>query len=248
MHIVQCCWCGKKVEEGQLHAVEVPIRMYKRPEMDVYETTETQLRCDVCQFCVGPYRLLFEMVDGPTYTHENRPPFWHNDVPYNSVYWLTASGERWTPSESYDPDAPQADRLDHEHMALDTFPLIEDFEIVLERMHIIYEKVETISDAFVWLYSPSRGYLTHMLLHNSQKDLCKPDFTIPHGDFQHPHDDIDQGYDILLFEDELFVYIITGNWEIKDSDDTWFKVEKHRYYQEWERAIARCRALPTLER
>ncbi len=141
----------------------------------------------------------------------------------------------------------EANVLDTKQLPLATFPLIEDFEIHLE--HSITKYIngkEYTSEVFVWLFSASRGYLTHFLNHDHAQDLCQPDFIIPYGDFQKPYADFDQGYHILMFEDEMHVYILAGIWEMK-AYHTWFKVEKNRYYRQWESAVQHCRELADKE-
>jgi hypothetical protein len=190
--------------------------------------------CQDCKVFFEPHQCTFQIIDGPSYNDDNRPPFWHNNAPLDLEKYLNVI---------------QANILDAEQLPLDAFPLIEDFEILLEQLTTRYASgKEFISDVFVWLFSPSRGYLAYIREHDSHKDLCRLDFTIPHGDFRTPYADLDQGWNILLAEDEIFVYVLTGNWELEEGYQTWFKVEKTRYYRQWERAIQRCREIRDEER
>ena len=132
---------------------------------------------------------------------------------------------------------------------LHLFPLIEDFEFLLERVINKYEDgEETDSDVSLWMFSPSRGYLAHFLEH-SLRDVRHSNFRLPHGSFENPYYNLDQGWHIMLFEDDTYVYILTGNWERRNmgSFETWFKVEKHLYYRQWERVVERCRNIPEHE-
>ncbi len=172
------------------------------------------------------------MIDGPTYTEENRPPFWHNDVPMDDEHFHGIKNMF----------------LDPRLFPLHLFPLIEDFEFLLERLIEKYEDgKETYSDVFMDLFSSSRGYLAHFL-DFSLKAMRRSDFFLPHGSFDAPYYTLDQGWNIMLFEDDEHVYILTGNWERNpDSFETWFKVEKKLYYSQWERAVERCRDIPDHE-
>lgn len=66
---------------------------------------------------------------------------------------------------------------------------------------------------------------------------------MPHGDFALPYADLDQGWEILLAENERFVYILTGNGEMNEGYTTWFKVEKSQYYSQWKKTIQLCRVV-----
>lgn len=64
-----------------------------------------------------------------------------------------------------------------------------------------------------------------------------------------PYYDLEQGIDQLIFEDDHFVYILSGDWEshnfgeegvwhkLEHYYDRWFKVCKERYYEQWRIAI-----------
>ncbi len=131
--------------------------------------------------------------------------------------------------------------LDTTQLPFDDFPLIEDFKIILQTTRMAHRPEEKEPRYRIYAFSPSLGYLAllDLQLHLPQ-DLCQPDFIIPHGDFSLPYADLDQGWYLLLAENEQFVYILTGNWEKHEGYTTWFKVEKNWYYSQWEETIHLC--------
>jgi hypothetical protein len=77
---------------------------------------------------------------------------------------------------------------------------------------------------------------------------------IPHGDFTLPYYDLEQGIDLLITEDDHFVYVLFGDWEnhnshepgvwheIENFYDIWVKIRRERYYEQWNIAIEQSRA------
>src|ERR1700730_7130377 len=103
--MMQCASCRKQADRGEsFYRVAKALPSGKHEEISV---------CKRCQPSFRKIEYLFETVDGPTYTDVERPPTWRNDVPLSPL-------------------------LDREHyplkeqLPLDDFPLIEDFDVVLE--------------------------------------------------------------------------------------------------------------------
>ena len=212
---MQCDSCGKQADRR--YRVVKTLPSGKHEEMSV---------CQRCRPSFQKIEDLFEM-GGKIYTDAERPPAWHNEAPLPVLLY------RWPyPLEEQLPLLP-----------LDDFPLIEDFDVVLEGCTSKHEQEDHLPPRYyARFFSPSRGFLA-LLLPDEPEDLCQPDFVIPSGDFNAPYDDLDQGWNILIMEDHEYVYIITGNWEIGEAQRTWFKVERNLYYRQWEKTIQRCRAL-----
>lgn len=121
--------------------------------------------------------------------------------------------------------------------------MIEDFEVILQGVIDKKRQQKEPHEYNVFFFSPSRGYLAHFLpgcytSHELQQDT----FTIPIGNFTTPYVDFDQSWAILLAADDTFVFILMHVGE-GEGYQTWFKVEKRRYYQQWEKAIQLCRKL-----
>jgi hypothetical protein len=183
---------------------------------------EEILVCQNCKPNVGLVDALFTRVQ-PYIGREQQPPFWRNDQPLRSK---------------------QA--LDPSQMPLDTYPLIEDFEVLVEEHQSGYYSARLIS--------PSRGYLTHVL----NIDLSQLDFIPPSGSITHPHT-LDAGWDTLftlIAEDDEFVYILTDNEDFRLDDYgkriyfyyAWFRVEKGRYYHQWKQAFSLVRMLSAAQK
>lgn len=211
------------MEEDELHWIIAIIS----PEWH-----QEQRFCEGCKRFFEPSQLFFQVLEGPTYTDENRPPFWENDVPMDEEHFHSIKNTVFDPQQ----------------LPLHLFPLIEDFEISLERCIEKYEDgVEEDSDVYLHLFSPSRGYLAHFLDSSLQR-MRQSNFFLPDGNFDTPYYTLDEGWHIMLFEDNEYVYTLTGNWERHpNSFEIWFKVEKHLYYRQWERAIERCRDISEYE-
>ena len=80
-----------------------------------------------------------------------RPPFWSNGSPVH-----------WREGQEFNPAACAAERL----------PLIEDFEVIIEGVISKHKLGKAPPFYFVWLFSPSRGYLTHILGADEPRDLA----------------------------------------------------------------------------
>lgn len=181
--------------------------------------------CEDCKPRYMPVETLFVRSDGQTYTQEQRPPFWSNGL---SVRWQ--EGQVFNPSP----------------VSLTNYPLIEDFEVLIEGVISKHKLGKEAPFYFVWLFSPSRGYLTHILGADELRDLCRRHFALPRGDFTRPYHDLDQGWRIVLAEDDAFVYVLSGGRDESASFDvyeTWFKVEKNLYHQQWKQAQKVARSL-----
>ncbi len=211
----------KKWDEDELHWITAIIS----PDLH-----QEQHFCEDCKRFFEPSQLFFQVLDGPIYTKKNRPPFWENDIPMDDEHFHDIKNVFLDP------------------LPLHLFPLIEDFDILLERVISKYEDgEETDSDVFLWMFSPSRGYLAHFL-NNALHYMRQSNFLLPHGSVDAPYYNLDEGWHIMLFEDDTYIYILTGNWSRNpNSFETWFKVEMHLYYHQWERTIERCRDIPEHE-
>ena len=114
---------------------------------------------------------------------------------------------------------------------LTAFPLIEDFAIKLKKTGIF--------GTHLYFYSEHWGQLAAFpWWDNVEKDL--PKYTsrdIPNGGLEGPYDDLEQGWQILIFEDETFVYILQGDDPMCTEFEKWLKVNREKYYSEWMRVI-----------
>ena len=64
---------------------------------------------------------------------------------------------------------------------------------------------------------------------------------IPCGTKDDPFDDLEQGWQILIWEKDGFVCVMEGNDPLCTEFGSWFRVEKDLYISEWEKQISRFR-------
>lgn len=158
---------------------------------------------------------MFKVLNGPTYSENDRPPFWKNNQPLMGISNMTLGL------------AP-----------LDQFPLIEDFEVRLEA----YEDSPDFG-YHLRFFSPSRGYVASFPWWDFvERKLIRDDFKIYMGDLQKPVSDVEQGWEIVIAAHGDYVYVLEGDFDAPaDGYYSWFKVEKDRYVAEWQKAIDACR-------
>lgn len=116
-----------------------------------------------------------------------------------------------------------------EPFPLEDFPLIDDFEIVLERSS------GTSLGYRLAFFGEERGYIAHFpWWDHVELDLYRPSFTIPFYDY------MDEGWEIGIFSDEEYMYVLERDFDYPDSESGyqgWFKVRKDHYLEEWQSAI-----------
>ncbi|MDB4979129.1 MAG: hypothetical protein JWM56_1315 [Candidatus Peribacteria bacterium] len=118
-------------------------------------------------------------------------------------------------------------------MDLEPFPLVDDFEIRLHEtenfgMHVAFSSSALgIISTFPWW-------------DNVEMDIpAMTQETFPCGTLEKPYDDMEEGWQILIFAVEGFVYVLQGAEPGCTTFHTWYKVEKNRYFQAWEKVKER---------
>jgi len=167
--------------------------------------------------------LEFQVLGGPAYSKDDRPPFWKNERP------LRIDG-----MVRHNP--PPMERL-----PIAFFPLIRDFEVRLEDIKV---QGESTLGYTVHFFSPARGYIADFYLgDHAERDLIRDDFKIPLGDLQKPFFDSDQGWEITIASNDDYVYILEGDADAPADKGyfAWFKVSRETYLAEWQKAIELCR-------
>ncbi len=161
---------------------------------------------------------VFHVLGGPTYSEEDRPRHWHKK---------SRLGLR--------------NPRDMKQLPLDQFPLIEDFQVILEEVRTTQEQKSSLG-YHVCLSSPSRGYIaTFPWWDHVEKEMRRDTFSIPLGDLKKPFDDQDQGWRIVIAEHEGYVYVLQGIG--REWYDRWFKVSTPLYVSKWHQAIQLCRRM-----
>ena len=167
----------------------------------------------------------FEILNGPTYSRHELPPSWQNETTLLTVSATTRESEL-------------------EHAPLADFPLIRDFEVLLER----YVRLQKAPLGYhVNFFSKTLGYLADFpWWDHAEEDLRRDDFRIPLGDFLHPFNDVEQSWEIVIGEKDGLVYILEGAFsKPHEGYPIWFKVYKDMYLGAWQRAIALCKGKST---
>ncbi|MGH2511034.1 MAG: hypothetical protein ACRDHZ_27035, partial [Ktedonobacteraceae bacterium] len=188
-------------------------------------TQEDIFLCRSCKMGFWIDESIFTKVYMPGHRREQRP-FWRNRKPLS-----------------------KSQALHPLHVSLDTYPLIEDFEVMVICWIEQQQLGKEIWHSCAQLARSSDGYLTRLL----GVDPSQPDFVLPHGSLEQPAQ-LDAGWDTLytlIAEDDKFVYILTDNEDFLCDEQgnrihlyhAWCKVEKSRYYRQWEQAIYVARAL-----
>ena len=170
---------------------------------------------------------IYTILGGLIYSRENRPPSWSNET---QLFWDTGNIEG---------------------LPLHTFPLIEDFEVLLEKMEVVPEQGKGSKRCpfgyQVLFFSSPRGYIANFpWWDHAEQDLRREDFSVPLGTLNRPHSDFEQGWVISIAADDHFIYVMEGDFDRTVEDHyyhTWFKVPKDRYLDQWRRAIQTCQQL-----
>ena len=111
-------------------------------------------------------------------------------------------------------------------MPLEVFPLIDDFEIVLEQIR------GTSWGYHLAFFSEKRGYIASFpWWDHVELDLSRPSFIMPSQDFE-------QGWEIEIFPDGEYMYVLESAFDDPQAGyHRWFRVGKEHYLIEWQTAI-----------
>jgi hypothetical protein len=114
---------------------------------------------------------------------------------------------------------------------LDAFPIVKDFAIELRESEDLGQHV--------YFVSPTRGELAGFpYWDNAERDMrhFAPE-DVPLGSIEEPVEDADEDWQIVIFENAGFVYVIEGTAPHTTTFDVWFRVPRDRYITEWARVI-----------
>lgn len=129
---------------------------------------------------------------------------------------------------------------------LDSFPLISDFKVDINKFR---------ESGLIYYYSENNGLLTYLLWSSHIGDNLNNMTVekIPCGTMSKPFWDVDQGYSIVIFENNEYVYIMNGqDRSMEEGIDLdsgyelffskfpiWFKVAKKEYINEWVKILSK---------
>lgn len=140
---------------------------------------------------------------------EDRPPLWENELPLAKV----------------------------EPLPLEAFPIIDDFEIALER-------IKDASRGYgVAFFSEKRGFITYFPdWEHAELDLYRPSFSIP--SYSIPSILYEIGWELEIFDEAEFTYVLESNFNHPEAGySRWFRVPKKLYLAEWQAAIEASRQI-----
>lgn len=161
-----------------------------------------------------PSQYTYQLLGGPPYAHSERPHFWGNETPL-----VKPESEDWNWTD----------------VSLSDFPIIQDFQIVLEN------NIDSTMGYHLRFFSSPLGFIASFpWWDHAERDLARTDFVVPTGSCDAPYWDVEQGWDLTIFEKDDFVYVIEGDFDETDSYHSWFKVPADRYFAEWKKAISAC--------
>lgn len=194
------------------------------------------------------------------WTNDQPLPYFRGHATHDQLVYVQADMPKFQEWLQRNEDFFQRNAIDEEHFPVENFPLIEDFEVVLDEEALLNLKQKgkrQYTDGEITelslhyssnfsFFSPSRGILAHPPSCPLEA-LCQEHFVIPWGDFATPYYDFDQGWEFLLAEKDGFMYILEGSYDAEPQGgyDRWFKVDVTRYKSEWERVIQICRDICT---
>ena len=121
-----------------------------------------------------PENFTFSVLNGPIFAFKDRPQFWHNATALLPTIYVEAN-------------PPDIDSL-----PLESFPLIDDFEVRLEML--LGRRGESRAGHNVVFFSPSLSYLAYFPWADAVRALARADFQIPLGDPESLYSDLDQGW------------------------------------------------------
>src|SRR5690348_8898182 len=138
---------------------------------------------------------------------EARPPRWENEFPLAKA----------------------------EPLPLEDFPIIDDFEIVLER------NKGTSTGYDLIFSSEKRGYIANVLWNHAELDLYRPSFSAV---FPKGYTDFEQGWEIEIFNQAEFIYVLESDFDHPEAGyHRWFRVPEEHYQMECEAAMEASRQI-----
>lgn len=127
----------------------------------------------------------------------------------------------------HNPTPLRADAQGLQDLALDGFPIIDDFALTLADTHDGGKHIEMASALLGRLAGfPAWDHADRDLRHFTPLD-------VPLGSIDEPYDDRDDAWRILIFQHAGWIYILEGAAPNADTFRTWFRVPSARYFQAW---------------
>ncbi len=128
---------------------------------------------------------------------------------------------------------PHPEHVDFHKLELDSFPLITDFKVEIGGRNEQFAWVDYVSD--------SLGLLSRLMnWDNAYERLPKMSMEeIPLGSIDKPWNDIEQGFELDIWEKDGFVYVILGDEPCTNKFEVWYRIKKEDYVKAREEILAR---------
>ncbi len=121
------------------------------------------------------------------------------------------------------------DITDVVELDVEPFPVVEDLVVRLVEAGSFGSHFELASDRLgrlAWF-----PWWDH-----ARRALGKPDFRIPLGSAESPYEDLEQGWQIVIWEAGGWVMVMEGD-DVGSAYDRWFRVRSEDYSEAWQGLI-----------
>jgi len=132
---------------------------------------------------------------------------------------------------------------DFKLLDLSAFPIIEDFAVLPILGEISIWQIPLPHLVGAEFYSQEFGQLVAcrwweeiFYINRLERDFSAQD--APNGTIENPHYDSQPAWDIFIFEQEDYVYILQADGGQENIFSTWFRVSSQNYQTAWLKAIA----------
>jgi hypothetical protein len=128
---------------------------------------------------------------------------------------------------------PHPKHVDFHELDLESFPLIPDFKVEVGGRNEQFAWVDYVSD--------SLGLLSRLMnWDNADERFSTVSMEeVPLGSLDKPWNDIEQGFELDIWEKDGFVYVILGDEPCTNKFEVWYRVKKEDYVKAWEEILAR---------
>lgn len=121
-------------------------------------------------------------------------------------------------------------------LELDAFPIVLGFEVVLKHSGSLGYHIELHDE---------RGFLAGFPWwdHVDKALRSLGETFIPTGTIETPFDDLEQGWQILIFEHAAKVFVLEGPKPVCQDFPVWFAVPREEYFRAWMKVIEEAHLL-----
>lgn len=115
------------------------------------------------------------------------------------------------------------------------FPIVADFYVNTIKTAVFGYQLEYRSDLY--------GTITTFPWWDRVEHRFKTMADMPIGTLEQPFSDLEQGWQLYIFQHDDFVYILEGDEPICEQFSRWFKVSADLYTARWQSFLAELKSL-----